>query len=118
MTHHARVGRGYFFLALTAALSGVLLSLLMRVHLVWPQIRFFGEIKSEDYLAYLTVHGTLMVFFVLSVAPQSVFANLVLPEMIGAKEMALPRINRLSLWFTISAFSITMSSLFVRGGAP
>jgi cytochrome c oxidase subunit 1 len=118
MSEHVRIGRGYFFLSLIAALCGVLLSLMMRVHLVWPQSRIFGEIKPEDYLAYMTVHGTLMVFFVLSVAPQNVFGNLVLPEMLGAKEMALPTLNRLSLWFTGAALLLTVSSLFVRGGAP
>jgi cytochrome c oxidase subunit 1 len=118
MSDHVRIGRGYFFLSLIAALCGVLLSLLMRVHLVWPQSRIFGEIKPEDYLAYMTVHGTLMVFFVLSVAPQNVFGNLVLPEMLGAKEMALPTLNRLSLWFTAVALMVTLASLFARGGAP
>jgi cytochrome c oxidase subunit I len=117
MTHHARIGRRYFFLSMSAALSGVVLSLLMRIHLVWPHMRIFGEIKPEDYLAYLTIHGTLMVFFVLSVAPQNVFGNLVLPEMIGAKAMALPRLNQLSLWITTVALLATLSALFVRGGA-
>ena len=118
ISEHVRVGRGYFFLSLLAALCGVALSLLMRVHVVWPQSRLFGEIKPEDYLAYMTVHGTLMVFFVLSVAPQSVFGNLVLPEMLGANAMALPMLNRMSLWFTGVALALTIASLLVPGGAP
>ncbi len=74
---------------------GTVLSLLMRVHRVWPDaaIPFFGLMKPEDYLALVTMHGTLMIFFVLTTAPQSAFANLVLPEQIGARGMAFPRIN-------------------------
>jgi cytochrome c oxidase subunit 1 len=115
---HVAIGRLYFFLALVAGLSGIVLSLLMRIHLVWPSVCIFGEIKPEDYLAYMTIHGTLMVFFVLSVAPQSVFANLVLPEMIGASGMALPRLNQISFWLTGLALIVTLAALFVPGGAP
>src|SRR5579862_4380545 len=76
-TDHKIIGLQYFFLSLAAVLIGTLLSLLMRIHLVWPRaaIPFLGEIKPESYLAFLTVHGTLMVFFVLSTAPQSGFGN-------------------------------------------
>src|SRR5437763_11507757 len=79
--HHRVIGRQYFFMSLAAVLIGMVLSLLMRVHIVWPEIHipFLGQIKPEQYLAYMTMHGTLMVFFVLSVAPQNAFGNLVLP---------------------------------------
>ena len=75
---------------------------LMRIHLVWPDLAlpFFGVIKPEDYLALVTMHGTLMVFFVLTIAPQSGFANLVLPEQIGARSMAFPRLNAVAFWLT------------------
>src|SRR5215467_2412 len=76
-TDHKIIGLQYFFLSLAAVLIGTVLSLLMRIHLVWPKasIPFLGEIKPENYLAFLTMHGTLMVFFVLSVVPQSGFGN-------------------------------------------
>src|SRR5215467_13486226 len=59
-TDHKMIGRQYFFLSLAAVLVGAWLSLLMRIHLVWPKlaIPFLGEIKPENYLGYLTMHGT------------------------------------------------------------
>jgi cytochrome c oxidase subunit I len=75
ITDHKTVGLQYFFLALAAVTIAILLSLLMRFHLVWPQayLPFIagGIMTPEQYLALVTMHGTLMVFFVLTVAPQS-----------------------------------------------
>ncbi|MCI0349210.1 MAG: cbb3-type cytochrome c oxidase subunit I, partial [Acidobacteriales bacterium] len=61
---HRIIGLQYFFLSLAAALTGALLSALMRIHIVWPDapLPFLGTLKPEDYLAMMTVHGTLMVF--------------------------------------------------------
>src|SRR6185312_13684824 len=117
-SHHRVIGRQYFFLSLAAVLIGIVLSLLMRLHIVWPaaKLPFFGQIKPERYLAYMTMHGTLMVFFVLSVAPQNAFGNLVLPEQIGARAMAFPRLNMFSFWTTLLAFMVMVSALFVAGG--
>src|SRR5437588_8254965 len=93
-TDHKMIGRQYFFLSLAAVLVGAWLSLLMRIHLVWPKaaLPFLGEIKPENYLAYLTMHGTLMVFFVLSTVPQNGFGTFFLPLQLGASEMACPRL--------------------------
>src|SRR4051812_45465339 len=117
-TQHRVIGRQYFFLSLAAVLIGMALSLLMRLHIVWPEMRlpFLGQIKPEQYLAYMTMHGTLMVFFVLSVAPLNAFGNLVLPEQIGARAMAFPRLNMLSFWTTLLSFLVMVSALFVTGG--
>src|SRR5271156_3492985 len=62
---HKVIGIQYFFLALTAVFVGMFLSLLMRIHLVWPlaNLPLVGEIKPETYLSLLTMHGTIMVFF-------------------------------------------------------
>ena len=116
-TDHRVIGRQYFFLALAAVLVGMALSLLMRVHVVWPAIHipFLGQIKPEQYLAYLTMHGTLMVFFVLSTAPQNAFGNLVLAEQLGARSMAFPRLNMLSFWTTLVSFLTLISALFPLG---
>jgi len=118
-TDHRTVGRQYFFLSLIAVLVGMVLSLIMRVHMAWPEVRlpFLGQTLPEDYLAYMTMHGTLMVFFVLTTAPQSAFGNLVLPEQIGAGRMAFPRMNALSFWLTAVAFVVVVSALFVPSGA-
>src|SRR6201998_4995142 len=63
---HKVIGIQYFFLALTAVWVGMALSLLMRIHLYWPHVvlPLIGEIKPETYLSLLTMHGTIMVFFV------------------------------------------------------
>jgi cytochrome c oxidase subunit I len=117
-TDHKVIGRQYFFLSLAAVLAGAWLSLLMRIHLVWPKVAipFFGEIKQENYLAYLTMHGTLMVFFVLSLVPQSGFGTYFLPLQLGASRMALPRLSAVGLWTALISFLILMSAFFVPGG--
>src|SRR5882762_11468766 len=65
---HKVIGLQYYFLALSAVFVGMLLSLLMRIHMVWPaaNIPFFGDIKPETYVMLVTMHGTIMVFFVLT----------------------------------------------------
>src|SRR5271170_2501754 len=119
-THHRIIGIQYLLLSLIAVAVGTLLSLVMRTHLVWPELAlpFFGQIKPEDYLALVTMHGTLMVFFVLTTAPLSGFANLVLPEQIGARRMALPTLNALSFWLTGVALLVLLAAFIVPGGAP
>ncbi|MGH9508851.1 MAG: cytochrome c oxidase subunit I, partial [Terriglobales bacterium] len=117
---HKVIGLQYYFLALVAVFVGMLLSLLMRIHLVWPtaNVPGFGEIKPETYLTLLTMHGTIMVFFVLTTAPQSGFGNYVLPIQIGAPDMAFPVLNMLSFWTTFVSFVIMLAAFFVEGGAP
>ena len=118
-TDHKTIGLGYFFLALTAVLVGVLLSLLMRIHIVWPHaaIPFLGQIKPENYLAILTMHGTLMVFFVLSTAPQNGFGTYFLPLQLGSSEMAFPRFTACGFWVTLVSFVVLIAAFFVPGGA-
>jgi len=63
------------------------LSLLMRIHLVWPGVSLplVGEIKPETYLSLLTMHGTIMVFFVLTTAPQGGFEIIFCPYRLGRR---------------------------------
>jgi len=116
---HKVIGVQYFFLSLAAALAGAVLSLLMRIHLVWPHmaIPLLGEIKPENYLGFLTVHGTLMVFFVLSTVPQNGFGTYFLPLQLGASEMAFPGLNMVGFWTVLVSFLVLMTALFVPGGA-
>jgi cytochrome c oxidase subunit 1 len=111
-----------------------LLSLLMRWHLAWADslIPGWGLIKPEDYLALLSLHGTLMIFFVTSAAPQNGLASLILPEQLrGARSpdseargstewpevrMALPLLNALSVWLTLFALLALLSTPFLPGG--
>jgi len=117
---HKVIGIQYFFLALTAVFVGMFLSLLMRIHLIWPTavLPLVGEIKPETYLSLLTMHGTIMVFFVLTTAPQGGFGNYFLPIQIGAPDMAFPVLNMLSFWTTFVGFLVIIAAFFVTGGAP
>ncbi|MES2220044.1 MAG: cbb3-type cytochrome c oxidase subunit I, partial [Acidobacteriota bacterium] len=132
-TSHRVVGVQYLLVALAAVITGSLLSLLMRWHLAWADnlIPGWGIIKPEDYLALLTLHGTLMIFFVTSAAPQNGLASLILPEQLrGARtstldenaahaevRMALPLFNALSVWFTFFALLALLSTPVFPGGA-
>jgi cytochrome c oxidase subunit 1 len=118
-TDHKVIGRQYFFLSLAAVLVGAWLSLLMRIHLVWPKaaIPFLGEIKPENYLAQLTMHGTLMVFFVLSTVPQAGFGTFFLPLQLGASKMAFPRLTAAGFWTALVSFLVLIAAFFVPGGA-
>src|SRR5438552_12912437 len=117
---HKTIGLQYYFLALIAVFVGMGLSLLRRIYLIWPtaSLPIFGEIKPETYLTLLTMHGTIMVFFVLTTAPQSGFGNYFLPIQIGAPDMAFPTLNMLSFWTTFIAFAVMIAAFFVEGGAP
>jgi cytochrome c oxidase subunit I len=117
-TDHKIIGLGYFFLSLAAVLVGVLLSLLMRIHIVWPHVAipFLGQIKPEGYLALLTMHGTLMIFFVLSTAPQNGFGTYFLPLQLGSSEMAFPRLTAVGFWSTVVSFLVLIAAFFVPGG--
>ena len=132
-TSHRIVGVQYLLVALAAVVTGSLLSLLMRWHLAWADsvIPGWGLIKPEDYLALLTLHGTLMIFFVTSAAPQNGLASLILPEQLRGTHasatdtiaantdvrMALPLLNALSVWFTLFALVALLSTPFLPGGA-
>jgi cytochrome c oxidase subunit 1 len=121
-TDHKVIGLQYFFLALAAVALGIILSLLMRFHLVWPNARLpfmgGGIMTPEQYLALVTMHGTIMVFFVLTTAPQGAFGNYMLPIQIGAPDMAFPRLNMLGFWLTLAAFVCMVTAFMVAGGAP
>src|SRR3970040_1040282 len=117
---HKVIGIQYILLALAAVFVGMFLSLLMRLHLVGPNDKppFSYVMPPEQYLALMAMHGTIMVFFVWTTAPQSGFGNYFLPIQIGAADMAFPTLNMLSFWFTFVSFAVMMAAFFVVGGAP
>src|SRR6266576_4241033 len=114
---HKVIGLQYYFLALAAVFVGMFLSLLMRIHLVAPTaiLPFLGDIKPETYLTLVTMHGTIMVFFVLTTAPQGGFGNYFLPIQIGAEDMAFPVLNMMSFWVTFVGFIVILSAIFFSG---
>ncbi len=119
---HKVIGIQYYFLALFSVFVGMALSVLMRFHLVWPAkaLPFMAGavMKPEQYLALVTMHGTIMVFMVLTTAPQSGFGNYFLPIEIGAEDMAFPVLNMLSFWTTFVSLLVILAAFFVEGGAP
>jgi cytochrome c oxidase subunit I len=127
---HKVIGIQYYFLALFSVFLGMFLSLLMRFHMVfpdakvalfeklWPTGAAGGQMTPELYLSLMTMHGTIMVFFVLTTAPQGGFGNYFLPIQIGAEDMAFPVLNMLSFWTTLIALIVMVSAFFVPGGAP
>ena len=127
---HKIIGIQYYFLALIAVFIGLALSVLMRLRLAWPNeswpllekifpIGFDGgPMTPEFYLALMTMHGTIMVFFVLTTAPQGGFGNYFLPIQIGAHDMAFPVLNMLSFWVTFVSMGVMVAAFFVVGGAP
>src|SRR5467141_5015179 len=115
-TNHKAIGLNYLWLALFSVFLGLAMSLLMRIHLVWPGIRlpFLSGSSLERYAALTTFHGSLMVFLVLTAAPQAGFGNYFLPLQIGAREMAFPKLNRLCFWATAaSPLGLTAAFLVV-----
>jgi cytochrome c oxidase subunit 1 len=124
---HKVIGIQYIILALTAVVVGVTMSVLMRLNLSWPGTSWSilgtlfptgapGGIMNPDfYLSLVTMHGTIMVFFVLTTAPQGGFGNYFLPIQIGAEDMAFPFLNMMSFWVTFVGFIVILSAIFVEG---
>ena len=129
-TDHKVIGIQYLVLAIVAAFSGMGMSLLMRLRLVWPDRAFgwIGELfpvgapdgvmTPEFYLALLTMHGTMMVFMVLTTAPQGGFGNYFLPIQIGGGRHGVPAPERALVWLTALSFLILVGAFLVEGGAP
>ncbi len=119
---HKVIGIQYLTLALFSVFLGMALSLLMRLHLAWPTTHWFffkgGLMTPEQYLALVTMHGTIMIFMVLTTAPQSGYGNYFLPIQIGAADMAFPVLNMLSFWTTFVSLMVMVAAFFVAGGAP
>ena len=124
---HKVIGIQYIMLALAAVIVGMLMSLLMRINLSWPGTKISilgtlfpggapgGLMNPEFYLSLVTMHGTIMVFFVLTTAPQGGFGNYFLPIQIGAEDMAFPVLNMLSFWVTFVGFVVILAAIFASG---
>jgi cytochrome c oxidase subunit I len=125
---HKVIGKQYYGLALVAVLVGMVLSWLMRIHLAWTNYPIPGlhllsangapgnVMTPEYYLQLMTMHATIMVFFVLTTAPFAAFGNYFLPIQVGAEDMPFPHFNMMSFWVTFIGFLVLMSSFFVSDG--
>jgi cytochrome c oxidase subunit 1 len=127
---HKVIGKQYYALAFVAVLIGMVLSWFMRIHLGWtnakiPGLQLLspngapgGLMTPEYYLELMTMHATIMVFFVLTTAPFAAFGNYFLPIQVGAEDMPFPHFNMMSFWTTLTAFCVLMSVFFVGDGPP
>ena len=124
---HKVIGIQYLLLAVFSVFVGMIMSVLMRLHLTWPDHKWQvlgwlfkigapdGQMSPEFYLSLVTMHGTIMVFFVLTTAPQGGFGNYFLPLQIGAEDMAFPYLNMLSFWVTLIGLVVLIAAIFVEG---
>jgi len=125
---HKTIGKQFLITGIVWAIIGGLFSVLFRLQLGFPEQTFpiletfFGKwaaggvIQPEFYYSLVTIHGTVLVFFVLTAGLSGTFANLLIPLQIGARDMASPFLNMLSYWFFFIASVIMFSSLFVHTG--
>src|SRR6201984_1807235 len=125
---HKVIGKQYYGMALLAAVVGMILSWIMRLHLGWGSLAIPGlhllsktgapgdVMTPEYYLQLMTMHGTIMVFFVLTTAPFAAFGNFFLPIQTGAEDMPFPHFNMMSFWVTFTAFLPIVASFFVSDG--
>jgi cytochrome c oxidase subunit 1 len=126
---HKTIGKQFLITGMVWAVIGGLFSVLFRIQLGWPDETFpflermfgawytDGKLNPEAYYSLITMHGTIMVFFVLTASLSGTFANVLIPLQLGARDMASPLMNALSYWFFVISGIIMFSSLFLPTGA-
>jgi cytochrome c oxidase subunit 1 len=125
---HKMIGKQFLITGMFMGLIGVFMSMLFRLQLAWPGESFpiletflgkwapDGVMDPNMYLALVTIHGTIMVFFVLTAGLSGTFSNLLIPLQIGARDMASGFLNMLSYWFFAASSVVMVASLFVETG--
>ncbi len=125
-TDHKMIARQFLFLGLFMMVIGGLLAMLIRWQLAWPETpvpglgwllrETEGVIPPEVYNMLFTMHATLMIFFVIMPILAGSFGNFCIPLMIGARDMAFPRLNMISFWTGGVAGVLMLAGFFVKGG--
>ncbi len=125
---HKMIGKQFLITGMFMGIIGVMMSMLFRLEIAYPEqsfpiLEFFlgkwapdGVMDPNMYLALVTIHGTIMVFFVLTAGLSGTFSNLLIPLQIGARDMASGFMNALSYWFFFLSSVIMVASLFVEAG--
>ncbi|MGF6845680.1 cytochrome c oxidase subunit 1 [Chitinophaga sp. W3I9] len=125
---HKMIAKQFLITGIVWAIIGAFFSVLFRLQLGFPDATFpwlesilghwakGGRITAEAYYALVTMHGTILVFFVLTAGLSGTFSNLLIPLQVGARDMASPFMNCLSYWFFFLASLVMMASLFVQTG--
>lgn len=114
-TDHKRIALLYLYAITAFFFVGATLGLLMRIELIAP-----GEtiMKPQTYNAMFTVHGIIMIFMVVIPGLSAIFGNFFLPILIGAKDVAFPKLNRFSWWIFMAGSTLAIASQFLRTGPP
>lgn len=126
---HKMIGKQFLMTATFMGVVAMLLSILFRIQLAWPGessdfLSFFlgeewapnGVLQEDMYLGLVTIHGTIMVFFLLTGGLSGTFSNLLIPLQVGARDMASGFLNMLSYWFFFISSILMFGSLFVESG--
>ena len=125
---HKMIAKQFLVTGIIWAIIGGLFSVIFRLQLGYPDATFpwledllghwaaGGKLKPEFYYALVTMHGTILVFFVLTAGLSGTFANFLIPLQVGARDMASPFLNMLSYWFFFISSIIMFTSLFVQTG--
>ena len=125
---HKVIAKQFLVTGIIWAIIGSLFSVFFRLQLGFPEQNFpiletflgewakGGKITPEFYYALVTMHGTILVFFVLTAGLSGTFSNLLIPLQIGARGMASPFMNMMSYWFFFAASVVMFTSLFVQTG--
>lgn len=116
---HKVIGKQYLFLGLFMGFIGVFLSYVFRWQLAWPKtaVPGWGKVTAPQYYELVTMHGTIMIFFVAMPVLLGAFGNFLIPLMVGARDMAFPRLNLASFWTTFVSSVLLLMSFAVPGGA-
>lgn len=127
-TDHKMISKQFLVTAIVMAVFAMLMSLVFRLQLGWPNQKFpilesvlgqwgkGGKLDPNFYLALVTIHGTIMVFFVLTGGLSGTFSNLLIPLQVGARDMASGVLNMMSYWFFFISCAIMTVSVFIQAG--
>ena len=128
-TDHKMISKQFLITGMFMGIIGVFMSMLFRLQIAWPEKSFSiiqaflgdhqqtdGIMNPDTYLALVTIHGTIMVFFVLTAGLSGTFSNLLIPLQIGARDMASGFLNMVSYWLFFISSVVMVASLFVEAG--
>ena len=130
---HKMISKQFLITGMMWAIIGGAMSLVFRMQLGFPEESLAwlqpvlgkwisigedgtGKLVADFYYALVTMHGTILVFFVLTAGLSGTFSNLLIPLMIGARDMASPLLNMMSYWFFFTSGTIMFASLFLSTG--
>ncbi len=125
---HKMISKQFLVTAIVMAVLAMLMSMIFRLQLGWPDHKFpfletvlgkwgkGGKLDPSFYLGLVTIHGTIMVFFVLTGGLSGTFSNLLIPFQVGARDMASGFLNMLSYWFFFASCTVMCASLIIETG--